>query len=133
MINLMKGSTIANQQLTAYFKCGIRGGMRRSKTTNTLVLISDHTRGVYRDHWQGSVLNYTGMGLSGDQELDYMQNKTLKETDINGVEVHLFEVFQPGEYLYQGLVKLAGKPFQEKQTDENNNTRLVWMFPLKKA
>jgi 5-methylcytosine-specific restriction protein A len=43
-----------------------------------------------------------------------MQNKTLAESDRNGVEVHLFEVLVPTEYIYRGLVSLAGKPYQEK-------------------
>jgi 5-methylcytosine-specific restriction protein A len=107
--------------------------MRRSKVTNTLVLISDHTRGGFRDRWQGSILHYAGISLAGDQGLDYRQNKTLKESDTNGVEVHLFEVFRPGEFFYHGIVKLAGRPFQEKQSDDNDNGRLVWMFPLQKA
>lgn len=40
------------------------GGMRRSKTTNTLVIVSDYTKGIYHDKWIGGVLHYTGMGKS---------------------------------------------------------------------
>lgn len=29
------------------------GGMRRSKTTGTLVILSDHTKGLYDDKWYG--------------------------------------------------------------------------------
>ena len=36
---------------------------------------------------------YTGMGLIGNQDFHYMQNKTLYESRTNGVTVYLFEVF----------------------------------------
>ncbi len=60
-----------------------------------------------------------------------MQNKTLAESDRNGVEVHLFEVLVPTEYIYRGLVSLAGSPYQEIQKGEDGVPRKVWMFPLK--
>lgn len=74
--------------------------MRKSNTTNTLVIVTDYTRGVYHDKWIGGVLHYTGMGLLGDQDINYMQNRTLNESATNGVDVHLFEVMEPGEYTY---------------------------------
>lgn len=94
------------------------GGMRRSKATNTLIIISDHTKGLYEDKWIGDILHYTGMGKKGDQSLLFMQNKTLAQSDENGVEVHLFEVFKPTEYIYRGIVSLADKPYQETQKDD---------------
>lgn len=42
------------------------GGMRRSKTTNTLVIVSDYTKGIYHDKWIVGVLLYNGMGKNGD-------------------------------------------------------------------
>ena len=107
--------------------------MRRSKTTGTLVLISDNTKGLYNDKWHDGILHYTGMGKVGDQTLSGNQNKTLAESKTNGVEVHLFEVDDPGKYTYSGVVKLAGKPYQETQPDDNGNPRKVWMFPIKKV
>ena len=59
------------------------------------------------------------MGKTGDQDLEYMQNKTLAESNTNGIEVHLFEVFEPNKYIYQGIGVLAGDPYQEEQYDEN--------------
>ncbi len=38
------------------------GGMRHSKTTNTLVIVSDYAKGIYHDKWIGGALHYTGMG-----------------------------------------------------------------------
>lgn len=66
---LEMGITINNKKLSQIFKCSEQGGMRRSHKTNSLILISDHTKGTYDDHWDGSILYYTGMGLIGDQDI----------------------------------------------------------------
>ena len=84
------GDVITNGQLSDMFKVGNMGGMRRSKATNTLVLISDNTKGLYHDQWHDGRLLYTGMGKVGDQALEGNQNKTLAESNINGVKVYLF-------------------------------------------
>jgi len=47
--NLKPGDIISNKELCNVFKCSPQGGMRRSLKTNILVLISDHTKGVYDD------------------------------------------------------------------------------------
>ena len=124
------GQHIKNKELMSIFKCCQQGGMRKSNTTNTLVIVTDYTRGIYHDKWIGGVLHYTGMGLSGDQDVNYMQNRTLSESGHNGVDVHLFEVMDPGEYTYCGRVQLVDKPYTETQPDENGRDRLVWMFPV---
>lgn len=124
------GQVINNNTLRDIFKCGQQGGMRKSNTTNTLVIVTDYTRGIYHDKWIGGVLHYTGMGLSGDQDINYMQNRTLNESGINGVDVHLFEVMDPGEYTYCGRVQLVEKPYTEHQPDEDGRDRIVWMFPV---
>ncbi|EMI15113.1 restriction endonuclease [Bacillus stratosphericus LAMA 585] len=103
--------------------------MRRSHKTNTLVLVSDHTKALYEDRWDGNVLHYTGMGRVGDQTLT-SQNKTVAESISNKVELHLFEVFEAKKYLYMGVVKLAGEPYQEEQLDDKGEHRQVWVFPL---
>jgi 5-methylcytosine-specific restriction enzyme A len=130
-LSLSSGQILSNEELVNLFKCGSRGGMRRSKKTNTLVIIFDHTKPFYRDRWEQNVFHYTGMGLIGDQCLTFAQNKTLSESDTNGIGVHLFEVFEEGRYAYQGQVKLAGKPYQENQPDYRGNIRAVWIFPLR--
>jgi 5-methylcytosine-specific restriction protein A len=129
-IKLNKGDVINNEELTQIFKCSTQGGMRRSHKTNTLVLVSNHVKSIYSDRWFGKELHYTGMGSTGDQTLG-AQNKTLHESNFNGVEVHLFEVFELREYTYQGIVIYNSKGYQEKQTDVDGNERKVWMFPLK--
>lgn len=125
------GQTVTNWDIVNEFKCPNMGGMRRSRATNSLLIIADHTKNLYEDKWIGDILHYTGMGKIGDQDINYRQNKTLAESDTNGVEVHLFEVFVPSQYIYRGIVSLAGKPYQEIQKDENGVPRKVWMFPLK--
>ena len=129
--NLKIGQVISNATLMATFKCSQQGGMRKSNTTNTLVLVSDYTRGIYHDKWIGGILHYTGMGLSGDQDINYMQNRTLNESKHNGVDVHLFEVMTSGEYTYCGRVELVSKPYTEVQKDQNEVDRIVWMFPVR--
>ena len=105
--------------------------MRRSLRTNSLVIVSDHTKAIYKDSWIGDTLHYTGMGLGGDQRIEANQNKTLAESATNGVGVFLFEVFESGRYLFKGEVYLADNPYQEVQPDINGIPRNVWVFPLK--
>lgn len=89
------GQILKNADIVEKFKCGNMGGMRRSKTTDTLVIVSDYTKGIYHDKWIGGVLHYTGMGKNGDQDINWAQNATLAGCGHNGVDVHLFEVILP--------------------------------------
>lgn len=131
MINIPPGKVMSRYEVQEIFQCSLYSGMNRSLRTNTLVLITNHTSSLYYDRWEGEILYFTGMGRSGDQSLQYLQNRTLYESDRNGVEIHYFEVFSPSQYTYIGKMKLAGEPFQEYQLDENNKLRKVWVFPLK--
>ena len=72
------GEEVTHNKLRETFEVGNMGGMRRSKKNNALVLICDHTKGLYDDQWFGDVLHYTGEGKTGDQKLE-RQNKTLFE------------------------------------------------------
>ena len=63
------GQILKNSDIVEIFKCGNMGGMRRSKATNTLLIISDYTKGIYHDKWIGGVLHYTGMGKNGIRAL----------------------------------------------------------------
>jgi 5-methylcytosine-specific restriction enzyme A len=125
------GSIVNNEKIMQEFKCSNSGGMRRSIRTNTLIIVSDKTKGLYEDKWYGDILHYTGMGMSGDQNINYMQNKTLAESKTNGVDVHLFEVLVPGKYVYWGQIDLCETPYQEEQKGDDNEIRKVWMFPVK--
>lgn len=129
---LKPGDIVDNEQLCSLFQCSGQGGMRRSHKTNTLILVSNHVKSIYEDRWdEQGIMHYTGMGSEGEQSLDFMQNKTLAESKINGVDVFLFEVFTPKAYTYIGPVELADKPYQSQQTDQNGKLRHVWLFPLK--
>ena len=125
------GTVLTNDKMRSIFHCGNMGGMRRSKKTGTLVIISDETKGLYKDVWKNGVLHYTGMGKIGDQVLDGNQNRTLYDSESNGVEVHLFEVLKRKEYTYRGVVVLADEPYISRQLDDNKKMRNVWMFPVK--
>lgn len=126
---LKVGQRLTNQEVGTLFKSTIYMGMRRSLVTNTLVLVSDHTK-LYEDRWEGNVFHYTGMGKNGHQSLSFHQNKTLAESNTNGVDVYLFEVLRPQEYIFMGQVQLAAQPYQEEQFGDDKLLRTVWVFPL---
>ncbi len=128
---LKQGQSITNNELSVIFQISTQGGMRRSRRKNCLIIVSDPTKSIYEDRWIDNVFHYTGMGLRGDQDVSFMQNKTLAQSDINGVAVFLFEVFEPRKYMFQGRVRLANPPYREVQTDIEGKSRDVWMFPLK--
>jgi len=129
---LNSGDVIDNDKLRSIFQCSGQGGMRRSHKTNTLILVSNHVKSIYDDHWDDQgIMHYTGMGAEGDQSLEFMQNKTLAESKKSGVDVLIFEVFRPKEYTYIGPVELVNTPYQDRQTDQNKVLRHVWIFPLK--
>jgi 5-methylcytosine-specific restriction enzyme A len=131
IVNLVIGNVYHNDEISKAFKCANTGGIRRSHTTNTLVIFSDHTKGKYEDKWKinskgEEILHYTGTGLEGDQDLEFAANKTLKDSRTNGVKVYLFEAFTRGEHVFQGQVQLVGAPYQEPE-----GGRVVWKFPLR--
>lgn len=125
------GQELSNAEIVEIFKCGNMGGMRRSNTTNTLVLVSDYTKGLYHDKWIGGILHYTGMGKNGDQDLNFAQNATLAAYGSNDVDIHLFEVIEEGIYVYCGRIELVSAPYQENQPGEDGLDRQVWMFPIR--
>ncbi|WP_173912937.1 HNH endonuclease [Acinetobacter sp. Marseille-Q1618] len=125
------GQNLTNKELYEVFGCGNSGGMRRAKKTNSLIIISSHLESIYENRWDGDILLYTGMGLKGDQSLDFNQNKTLSQSQINGVQVFLFEQFKVNEYTYLGPVELISEPYTEQQPGQNGHLRTVYVFPLK--
>ncbi len=131
--DFIENGTYTMDQISKGFKCSSQGGMLRSKKTNTLVLLAKHYKSVYDDTWQGNILNYTGMGLIGDQSSDYKQNKTLKFSKTNGVAVHLFESYHKGEYIYDGIVELAGDIYEDYEPGFDGVERKVIKFPLRKV
>ncbi|MEH7403362.1 AAA family ATPase [Gottfriedia acidiceleris] len=128
--DLKKDTIISEQNLLELFKCSARGGMRRSLKTNSLVLLSFKGRKPYKDAVQDKeIWKFTGMGRSGDQKIDYMQNKTLLNSNESGVKVYLFTV-ENNEYKFVDRVLLAGSPKTERQVGEDGKERDVLVFPL---
>ena len=131
--DLIVGNIYSNSEIANTFKCSNMGGMRRSKETNSLVLIAKHNNPLYDDQWTGDgILNYTGMGTENDQSISYAQNKTLTIAEREGIKVYLFESYKDNEYYYDGEVKLAGTPYQSEEADINGAIRKVIKFPLKR-
>ena len=124
MINLTPGKTYHHSEITKAFDGQNEGGMRRSKATNTLHLISDHTKiSPYRDEFDGDKVYYCGMGQTGHQDINGTQNKTLNESNTNGVDVYLSEVFKKTYYTFRGKVKLIDvktKSFRKKDSYKIN-------------
>ncbi|GBG96290.1 HNH endonuclease [Lactococcus termiticola] len=131
--SLKVGEYYKINEIAEIFKCATQAGMNRSLKTNTLVLISKHANASrsnpYEDKWVNDTLYYTGMGRTGDQE-PTRQNKTLAESNENGVQLHLFEKFKETDYIYAGQVVLADEPFQVDEEDIEGNLRKVYKFPL---
>lgn len=129
---LVVGKEYKNDEIVEIFKVSSQGGMRKSNKTNSLVLIVKHRPdNPYDDRWNGDKIEYTGMGLHGDQSVDYLQNKTLAESRTNGVAVYLFESFANNQYIYRGIVELDGEPYFEIQKDESGENRRVVKFSLR--
>lgn len=131
--NMQVGGIYRNNEIANAFGCATQGGMRRSHITNSLVIFSDHTGADYEDKWivdsdGDDILLYVGMGKAdrGDQNINFGQNITLKESNINGVAIYLFEAYERSRHMFRGRVRLVAKPYQDTQAD-----RLVWIFPLK--
>lgn len=125
--DLEPGDRLDNEKLMDIFKCGVRGGMRKSLRTNTLVLISNFNSNKYENVWEDEegILHFTGMGLSGDQSITYIQNKTIAASNETRIQLHLFKSEESGICIYIGRVLLAGTPYSKKSGDRN-----VIIFPL---
>ena len=77
--DLIVGSKYTNNDICKAFLCSPQGGMKRSKRTNTLVLISNHIKSIiYDDRWLNNKFYYTGMGSLGNQTLKGNQREMVK-------------------------------------------------------
>ena len=82
------GQIVSNMDIVKIFKCANMGGMRRSKKNNTLVLIADNTKKLYKNKWINGVLHYIGMGKIGDQDINRSQNATLAKS--NDIDIYIY-------------------------------------------
>lgn len=127
------GNIYSNNEIASTFKCSNMGGMRRSISTNSLVLIAKHVNPLYDDQWtEDGILNYTGMGTVGDQNISFGQNKTLATAKQNDIKVYLFESYKENEYYFCGEVELCGGIFTARELDAEGNLRNVLKFPLRR-
>lgn len=124
------GEVYSHSDLIRIFKVGSGGGIRYSRENNALVIVADHTKGLYDDKWHDNVLHYTGMGLSGDQDPNYKYNRHLNESPGNGIDLYLFEVFERYKYTYRGQVRRIGPVMTSKQFGADQVERDVVIFPL---
>lgn len=106
------------------------GGMLYSNNHKCLILLSKHDS-LYEDEWKGDVLHYTGTGRSGDQDINYRENKLLakSQSPSNRPPVYLFESSNR-VYTYRGEVRLSGSPYQTTKPDKDGLMRKVQIFPL---
>jgi len=130
---IQSGTTMRSDEISALFGGTVQGGMRRSLPNNNLMLISKQDNPLYYDRWDDNTFFYTGMGSTGDQDINWSQNRILNESNETDVSVFLFEQFFSKELIFQGKVRLSGDPFQEEQIDLEGNSRSVWVFPLQIA
>jgi 5-methylcytosine-specific restriction protein A len=104
---LLTGDEIDNARLQDIFKCSKYGGMRRSLSTNTLVLINGPYGGnAFRGRWVDDILYFVGEIDTKYSAAVHGHNKTLAESPRNGVEVFLFLRTGPSRYKYEGRVAL---------------------------
>lgn len=123
-------SIYSQQEIKDKLNCTIMRGMNYKINTQRLILIRNHVKSIYEDKQEGDILYYTGEGRKGDQTLSGANGRLLESRD-GSIEVILFEVFKTAEYTYKGKVKLISNPYIEIQLDEDNNSREVYIFPLK--
>ena len=120
MLHLKTNEVVTPSQLADLFQVKTLKQSRFIKETNTLVLISDYTKGDRPNKWIGDTLH-----LTGNHKITGSTYSKLADSRTNGVTIHLFQVMNPGQYSYSGLVKLAGDPYTEMGPEG-----LVWVFPV---
>lgn len=125
-----KGDLVTNQQIKNEFGGSSQGGMRPSRTTHSLVLITGTSGSVYVDTWNDGLLKYTGTGRLGDQKMAGA-NKVLAESTKAGIGVYLFTAEGKNKYRYGGEVRLVGRPSQGRQPDGAGHMRSVYVFTLR--
>lgn len=127
--DLKLGDVLLNKQIAEVFQCSNQGGIRKSKKTNSIVVIAKFTDCSYKHKKIDNTLFFTGLGKRGDQEMK-RQNKSLVNAEDEGFDIHVFEMPKPDHYIYMGRAKRYKDPFTERQLDDNGNDREVIIFPL---
>jgi 5-methylcytosine-specific restriction protein A len=102
--DIRPGTELTSKELNGVFQGQEQGGMRYSRTTNSLVLVTDHKKlsgtSIYGDEWIDGVLHYRGTGQRGDQNIDFAGNSRLVHAAGADAGVHLVERTARGRYRY---------------------------------
>lgn len=120
MFKLKTNEVITHSQLADLFHVKTLKQSRFIKEFNTLVLVSDYTKGDRLNKWIGDTLH-----LTGTHKITGSTYSKLADSRTNGVTIHLFQVMNPKEYTYSGRVKLSADPYTEMGPDG-----LTWFFPI---
>ena len=84
--DLSIGNVYTNNEIMDAFECAFMGGMRRSKKTNTLVLVFDHTKRLYSEPFPDVGINCDNFNCGGDKkELNENNNDNDDDLFILGV------------------------------------------------
>ncbi len=123
--SLKKYDILSEKDLMDMFKVTNQGGIRKSKRTYSIVLVSDEN-GIYND---SEIVNgrliYSGHGTKTDQ-LMKSGNLLLANSIQNDIPLYFFKKVKKSVYCYQGKFILDGLPYQELE-----NGILVYKFPLR--
>ncbi len=132
--DIRPGMELNSRELNGIFRGQQQGGMRYSRATNSLVLVTDRKKlsgtSIYGDEWIDDVLHYRGTGQRGDQSIDFAGNAKLVHAQRDDTGVFLFERTKHARYRYHGRVELTGDPYRRNEPDADDGMRLVWVFPL---
>jgi hypothetical protein len=133
--DIQPATQLTSIDLKRIFRGQEEEGMRYSRATNSLLLVTDQNRlsgtSIYGDEWVEGILHYRGTGQRGDQNIDFAGNKRLMHAAEDETGVHLVERSGKGHYRYLGRVHLAYDPYRRNELDADGKMRLVWVFPLK--
>jgi hypothetical protein len=133
--DIRPGTELTSTDLKKIFKGQEQGGMRYSRATNSLLLVTDQKKfsgtSIYGDEWVEGILHYRGTGQRGNQGLDFAGNKRLVHAAEDDTGVHLVARSGRGRYRYLGRVDLEGEPYRRNELDADGKMRLVWVFPLR--
>ena len=129
---LKVNSVYTNQDINVIFGCSLYGGIRDSKKTKSIVLVTDHQRpNPYQDEMVSSnEIIYTGSGQKGDQLItDGNKNGKVCRSKELGLRLFYFEKKRVNEYKFIGEVEYCTHTF-EIEKDVDGLDRKVIKFKL---
>ncbi|MFK0108526.1 hypothetical protein [Streptomyces sp. NPDC091217] len=142
------GDVRTREQLKELFGGSLQGGIIPSRTTDNVLIFSDHSSGKnygYQDGWlaeedeTGPIFEYTGQGVEGDQTLKGNNGSVLNHAaDGRTLRVFICVGFVKGNsgpklHRYVGEFKVdEGEPFVRRRAlDQNHDMRWVYVFRLR--